>query len=76
MQTTMTDSEIRSKGAAALVESLGAVEAERFITLTLREPFDYSKWRQPLFEDHTIDEISRAAAKHRETQKNRMESNG
>jgi hypothetical protein len=30
MPTQMTDSEIRSKGTAALVESLGVVEAERF----------------------------------------------
>ena len=67
MQTPMTDSEIRSRGAAALAESLGAVEAERFITLILREPFDYTKWRQPLFEDRTIDEISAAAARHRTT---------
>ena len=76
MQTTMTDSEIRSKGAAALVESLGAVEAERFITLILREPFDYSRWRQPLFEDQEIGEISSAAARHREMQDSRITSDG
>ena len=66
MLTPMTDSEIRSKGAAALVESLGAVEAERFITLILREPFDYTQWRKSLFEGRTIEEISSAAARLQE----------
>ncbi len=57
----MTDTEIRVKGVAALADSLGSVEAERFITLMLREPFDYTKWRKNLFEDRTVDEISAAA---------------
>ena len=30
---------------------LGDVEAERFIALIQREPFDYTKWRQELDED-------------------------
>ena len=57
----MTDTEIRVQGVAVLSESLGSVEAERFITLMLREPFDYTAWRQPLFEERTIEEISQAA---------------
>jgi hypothetical protein len=57
----MTDSEIRVKGVAALTASLGSVEAERFITLILREPFDYTKWRRDLFEDRSIHEISESA---------------
>lgn len=61
----MTDTEIRVKGVAALTESLGSVEAERFITLILREPFDYTKWRRDLFEDRTIEEISAAAMSQR-----------
>lgn len=63
---TMTDSEIRSKGAAALVESLGAVEAARFVTLILREPFDYTQWRKSLFEGRSVDDISAAAERRRE----------
>lgn len=57
----MTDTEIRVKGVAALTDSLGSVEAERFITLILREPFDYTKWRRDLFEDRSIRQISEAA---------------
>jgi hypothetical protein len=35
-----TDTEVRIRGLRALVDALGTVEAERFITLILREPFD------------------------------------
>ena len=61
----MTDAEIRVKGVAALSDSLGAIEAERFIALILREPLDYTAWRQNLFEDRSIDEISAAATRNR-----------
>lgn len=56
-----TDTEVRIRGLRALVEALGTVEAERFITLMLREPFDYTKWQRPLWADRSVDEISRAA---------------
>lgn len=57
----MTDTEIRMKGLKVLAEHLGDVEAERFIALIQREPFDYTKWRQGLDEDLSIEEISRKA---------------
>jgi len=37
------------------------VEAERFITLILREPFDYTKWQRQLWVEKSVDEISKAA---------------
>lgn len=57
----MTDTEIRLKGLEVLAKHLGDVEAERFIALIQREPFDYSKWRRGLDEDLSIEEISRKA---------------
>jgi hypothetical protein len=57
----ITDTEIKIKGIKALAESLGDVEAERFISLIQREPFDYTEWRQDLDADLTIDEISKKA---------------
>jgi len=57
----LTDTEIKSKGIQVLSEYLGDVEAERFITLIQREPFDYTKWRQDLDENLSINEISRKA---------------
>ena len=57
----MTDTEIKLKGLQILAEHLGDIEAEKFIALIQREPFDYTKWRQGLDEDLTIEEISKKA---------------
>ena len=56
-----TDTEIKAKGMHLLAQYLGDVEAERFIALIQREPFDYTKWRQDMGEDLSIEEISRNA---------------
>ena len=48
-----------------LSKYLGMVEAERFIMLIQREPFDYTKWQETLFENMTIEEISKNAAEYR-----------
>ena len=56
-----TDTEIRVHGLRALVDALGIVEAEKFISLILREPFDYTKWQQDLWPDKSVVEISKAA---------------
>lgn len=57
----MTDTEIRLKGIQVLTDQLGDVEAERFVALIQREPFDYTKWRQGLDENLSIGEISKKA---------------
>jgi len=57
----MTDTEIRVKGVQILAEHLGDIETERFIALIQREPFDYTKWRQGLDEDLSIEEITQKA---------------
>ena len=60
-----TDTELRIRGLRALVEALGPVEAERFITLMLREPFDYTSWRRQLWGEKSVDELSKAAMEWR-----------
>ena len=57
----ITDTEIRLKGLQVLTEFLGDVEAERFVDLIQRELFDYTKWRQDLDENLSIEEISQKA---------------
>ena len=57
----ITDTEIKAKGVQVLAQYLGDVEAERFIALIQREPFDYTKWRQEIDEEISIEEISRKA---------------
>ncbi|MDQ1257117.1 MAG: hypothetical protein QG656_1719 [Candidatus Hydrogenedentes bacterium] len=62
-----TDTELRVDGLRALAEALGSVEAERFVTLMLREPFDYTQWQRNLWPGKTVEEISTAAMAFRKT---------
>jgi len=57
----ITDTEIKIKGFRILFESLGEVEAERFIALIMREPFDYTQWQRALLLEKSVAEISHAA---------------
>ena len=60
-----TDTIIRNEGMKVLLEHLGKVEAERFISLIIREPFDYTKWQKDLWKDKTVKEISEAATEYK-----------
>ena len=64
----ITDTELKSKGFRLLVRYLGDVEAERFIALIQREPFDYTRWRQDadLDDELSLEEISRKAMEQKE----------
>jgi hypothetical protein len=61
----LSDSEIKVAGFRALVAALGDAQAEKFIALVQREPFDYTRWQQTLWPDKGIEEISQAAMKQR-----------
>ena len=63
------DTLIRTEGMDTLIKNLGLVEAERFIMLIQKEPFDYTKWQKNLFKDMTIDEIYINAAELRKKNK-------
>jgi hypothetical protein len=56
-----TDTEISHDGFTILFRHMDIVEAERFITLVQRDHFDYTTWRESLFEDLSIEEISARA---------------
>ena len=57
----MTDTLVLDAGMKALVKTLGPVEAERFVMIVQREPFDYTRWSAELFEDISLDELNRRA---------------
>ena len=60
--TVMTDSELKTQGYKLLVEAFGDVNAERFIALTLREPFDYTEWRRThLYLDNDLHSLAERA---------------
>lgn len=64
-----TDTLIKKDGFDALFEKLDLVETERFIALIKRENFDYTQWRQNLWEDMSVDELSSKAMEYRATRK-------
>jgi len=57
---------LKDEGMRVLAEQLGLVEAERFIVLMRREPFDYIEWRQGLFKETPLDTFLSDAQKFRE----------
>ncbi|MBK9502487.1 MAG: hypothetical protein IPQ05_22790 [Leptospiraceae bacterium] len=56
-----TDTEIKSQGMKVLIKNLGMVEAEKFVALIQREPFDYTEWQRDLWKGNTATEISKLA---------------
>lgn len=57
------DSLILQEGMTALRNSLGLVDAEKFIHLIKIESFDYTEWQKSLWDGKTVSEIFDAAAK-------------
>jgi len=56
---------LKDKGMRVLAEQLGLVEAERFIALMRRDPFDYTEWRQGIFTDDSLDTFLTDAQNYR-----------
>ena len=50
----------------ALMQVMGAVEAERFIALINRERFDYTEWRKNQWQDETVESFATRARTLRE----------
>ena len=48
---SMSSTELLDKGITCLIEKMGVIEAERFISIIIREKSDYTKWRQRYFEN-------------------------
>lgn len=60
-----TDTEIKVKGIQTLIHAMGEVDAERFISLLSKEPFDYTIWQRELMNDLPVETLSQMAMKHR-----------
>ena len=57
-----TETQIRYEGLDALVKQLGMIDAERFISVILRERFDYTEWQRHLWENDSLETIYQRAA--------------
>jgi hypothetical protein len=61
----ITDEELNVQGVRALIAALGDVQAERFVSLLTRAPFDSTKWQANLWPEIDIEELSRQAMQMR-----------
>ena len=61
-----TDIEIMDRGINCLLEKLGLIETERFISVINREKFDYTKWQRQRFDNMSSDEFNEAAVAYSE----------
>ena len=59
--------EIMERGIDCLLEKLGTIETERFISTIIREQSDYTKWRREYFGDMSIQELNDAAVQYAKT---------
>jgi hypothetical protein len=64
MAKQLTEKELRQQAVRALTDSLGPVEALRFLALVSREPFDYQEWRRKYFSQYNLDELVTEVRKH------------
>ncbi|MBR6014314.1 MAG: hypothetical protein IK062_11140 [Selenomonadaceae bacterium] len=52
------------KGLKCLLEFMGTVETEKFISAVLREKFDYTEWRKNFFDDIEAKKFNESAAEY------------
>ncbi len=64
MAKKLSENELRRQAVQALSESLGPVDALRFLALVSREPFDYQEWRREYFSQFNVDELLEEVRKH------------
>ena len=57
MAKQLSETELRRQAVQALSDSVGPVDALRFLALVSREPFDYQEWRRGYFSQYNVDEL-------------------
>jgi hypothetical protein len=61
MNSTAT---IMNDGMNYLVEKLGIIETEIFISQIIREPLDYTKWQQEHYAGMSVSELNKKAVEY------------
>lgn len=56
--------EVMDMGMRCLVEGLGIIEAEHFISVIIKEKFDYTKWQRDFFDGISPDALHDAAVRY------------
>ena len=65
----MTDTVLKQSMMKHLIVNFGHVQTERFISLMSKEPFDYTKWQEDLYENMTVEELSKKAMTNRQNKR-------
>ena len=55
---------IMNNGINCLVERLGIIETEIFISQIIREPLDYTKWQREHYADISVSELNKMAVEY------------
>ena len=65
----MTDNtiEIAIKGMKCLIDNMGIVDAEQFISIIIREKLDYTKWQQIYYDSMKPGEFHEKALEYAKT---------
>ena len=58
--------ELLDRRMQCLVDNLGDVRAEEFISVIIREKFDYTKWHHDFLDNMSAREVNEAAAANAE----------
>ena len=59
---SLSDRDLMIKGFQVLVAAFGDVNAERFITLAIRDPEDYTQWRERnMYVGESVHDVAQSA---------------
>ena len=53
----MTETILREKAIKILIDNIGIIDTERFVSIISREPQNYTESRDKIFEGMSLDEI-------------------
>ena len=55
---------IMNDGINCLIDRLGIIETEIFISQLIREPIDYTKWQKEHYADKSVSELNKMAIEY------------
>lgn len=58
-----TDTQLKKDGIQFLINKMGGVDTERFISLLIRDKCDYTQWQKQLWRGKSVKDISNEAMK-------------
>lgn len=63
----MNEAVLQQSAMQCLVKNFGTVDAERFISIIIREKFDYTEWQKDLFVEMSVEELSKLAMEYKKS---------